>query len=123
MIGRRGGRGQRRPVVLEAFEHLGLASSGTQSAAGRSSSSLPCSTSCIAAVPVTALVIDAIQTDGIGGHGDAAADHAFAEPALVDRAVPVGRRRHHAGHIALRHRTMQYGVGFALQRHRVSPLI
>ena len=62
MIGRLGARSRGFPAASKPSSTLAAASSGTISLAGRSRLSLPRSTSCIAAVAVIALVMDAIQT-------------------------------------------------------------
>ena len=61
MIGRLAGRNLGSPEGSKPSSTCGDASSGSTSAIGRSSASLPCSTSCIAAVDVIAFVIEAIQ--------------------------------------------------------------
>ena len=61
VIGRLGAR-SRGLSPSQPSSTLACASSGTTELAGASRLSLPFSTSCIAAVPVIALVIDAIHT-------------------------------------------------------------
>ena len=62
MIGRFGARSVGWPAASKPSSTCTFASCGTTVCAGRSRSSLPLSTSCIAAVVVMAFVIDAIQT-------------------------------------------------------------
>ena len=61
MIGRLAGRSSGAPEESKPSRTWGAASSGSTSPIGWSSGSLPCSTSCIAATEVTALVIEAIR--------------------------------------------------------------
>jgi len=62
VIGRLGARSRGWPAGSNPSSTLADNRAGTTSLAGRSRLSLPRSTSCMAAVPVMALVIDAIQT-------------------------------------------------------------
>jgi hypothetical protein len=61
VIAPRAGRRRGSPAALKPWSTCGAASSGNIAAIGSSSASRPCSTSCIAAAEVTALVIEAIQ--------------------------------------------------------------
>ena len=62
MIGRLGGRRIGLPPASKPSSTCADPSSGTVALAGCSRLSLPCSTSCIAAAAVIALVMDAIHT-------------------------------------------------------------
>ena len=64
---------------------------------GLSRSTLPCSTSCIAAVPVIALVMDAIQTTVSGVIRVDWRVVTLPEAAFVDDAVAIGSQRDDAG--------------------------
>ena len=61
MIGRFAGRSLGSPLASKPSSTCGAAMSGSTLPIGSSSESLPCSTSCMAPAPVTALVIEAIQ--------------------------------------------------------------
>ena len=61
MMGRRAARYRGRPALSKPVRTRGDPNSGSTPPIGSSSVSLPCSTICIAAVQVTALVIEAIQ--------------------------------------------------------------
>ena len=69
MIGRLGARRRGLPAGSKPSSTLALARSGTTSLAGRSRPSLPRSTSCMTAVAVIALVIEAIHTTVSGAIG------------------------------------------------------
>ena len=66
---------------------------------GPSSESLPCSTNCMAAAEVTALVMDAIQNTLSGRHGVVLGQVALAERALIDHLVAARGHRDHAGNL------------------------
>ena len=71
MIGRFGARSRGLPAASKPSSTFTAPSSGSTSLAARSSTSLPRSTSCMAAVAVIAFVIEAIQTtvSGVIGAG------------------------------------------------------
>jgi hypothetical protein len=57
---------------------------------------------------------------GVGGHRCAAALHPLAEAALVDWAIPIGRERRDARHLAVRDRLAQQRVRLGLQGHELA---
>ncbi len=61
MIGRRAGRRRGAPAASKPSSTRGALNVGSMSGTGASSASLPCSTSCSAAIAVTILVIEAMR--------------------------------------------------------------
>ena len=78
----------RRAVVVEAVEHLRPADDLAHLLRGASSDSRPCSTSCIAAAPVTAFVIEAIQPTVSGVIAAPSRSARRPKRAFVNRRAP-----------------------------------
>ena len=97
----------RLAIGVEAFSTCGAARSGSTLPIGASSESLPCSTSCMPAAAVIALVIEAIQNTLSDGHGVVLGQVALAERALIDHLLAGRGHRDHAGNF--------FGVAFLAQ--------
>ena len=105
-----GGAQPGRAGGVEPLQHLGEPSAGSILGTGSSSVSLPCSTSCMAATEVIALVIEAMRktvSSVIAGPLSSARD---AERALVEQALVGRRHRHDAGHVLGVDRLPQHAV-------------
>ena len=99
VIGRVAGRSFGSPLASKPSSTCGEARSGRILPMGSSSESLPCSTSCMPAAVVMALVIDAIQNTLSVVMASSLGQVAFAERALIDHLIAVGRHRDHAGNL------------------------
>jgi hypothetical protein len=99
VIGRLAGRRRGAPASSNPSSTCGAASSGSTLPTGWSNCNLPCSTSCIAATEVTALVIDASRKIVSSVISRAFGEIARAERALVEDPLVGSRHRDDARHL------------------------
>ena len=99
VIGFLAGRSFGSPLASNPSSTCGLARSGSSLPIGSSSESLPCSTSCMPAAAVIALVIEAIQNTLSAVMASSLDEVALAERALIDHLAAGRRHRDHAGNL------------------------
>ena len=96
MTGAFGLRSRGAPSASNPSSTFTSLTTGNRSPIGCSRPMRPCSTSCMAAVPVTALVIDAMRNTEFERHRFGLVDRPSSERALIEDAAIVGGQRDEA---------------------------